>query len=349
MLHALVAATAQSLSLPNQPAPVAVLAGAISLYAGYLALASLPVFFVLWQRRASRARIIVGLLAVIAAALFLAAAIASVTLERMALLWGLLLLAVPMFSFVVASVGVVWIAFHWRAFDPHRCGTCGQTLLREQELCPECGVSRERSRNGSWRGRHMRAQTLTMLAVVCGIVSLLAVCLVDALPLEWRCTFNTMIIDRNDAMLAVVEGDATVHRAAITLRTPGQSILHGPTATVRVVHSATVFARSTSGPPHVARLVEDAMGEGVSNATLAAHLASLPPSAAAAAESWMRTVSSRCAGVDAPYIDAIQRVATNVILQRTSIGVLVLAMLAGPLTAGALGLILRKWLTRDGA
>lgn len=108
-----------------------------------LAAVSLAAYLLLLFRPPSRARVVFGFIAATSFNLMMPSALALMALSRLPIALRVVLAIVPLIALAFVLRGIVWIACHWRVFDPTRCGACNHQLLHEQIDCPKCNAAKQ--------------------------------------------------------------------------------------------------------------------------------------------------------------------------------------------------------------
>lgn len=280
------------------------------------------------SQRVLRVRMVLGLLAATAMTLWMPLSTAPMTLSHLHPAWVMLFVLVPLISLGVMTHDIVWLARFWRPVDPSRCRACDYALLAQQTVCPECGASRATmSGDAQWRV-HARY----VLALLCVFGSTYGLTALGAVPLRWSASLLVELEDEHQQVLATISADGIAHTSMLAAE-PGEA--YGPDAVVREVHDASaapVIATTAAVSlipilPSGHRTADEAWF-----ASLPTALASFPPASAAAAESWARTVTARCAGGQAEFAPTIARVETLVDITYPPTWATIATLLSGPLT-----------------
>jgi len=267
------------------------------------------------RSRPSRTRFAVGLAAIGGMLIFLCAIPAVGVVKRTDPVWAVLVIAVPAASVGVAAWGIAWIALRWRIEDRTRCGGCGHALLSEQASCPECGTLRARL----WGVRQARVFVVSILAIACACISLLAVAGIGALPLEWKARLTVGMRDGRVIAVAFIVAEAT---AVVRASAPESQERYGGNGIVRSIESA--HARDFGPGVRSMRSVLPPEAPDV--------LDSFLPEARVAIASWIETTQARCAGEQMDFVDDVTAVDTWFEVLRPPLWATATSILVGPST-----------------
>ncbi len=302
-----------------------------------LAAVSLAAYLLLLFRPPSRARVVFGFIAATGFNLLMPSTMALMVLSKMPIALRVVLAIVPLIAFAFVLRGIVWIACHWRVFDPTRCGACNHQLLREQVDCPECGAARRVSLVWGWGAEQSRVAARTGLAVLCVMVSLYAVGALGVVKLAWHAQLFVELFDEHEAELATILADATVvERAAVAEIAVDIDANYGAQGWIREVSGAFAVPPSIDGQRVLFVPLEPRDGSAVDEIWLDAlpmQLASFPPSSAEASANWMRTITARLDGKSANFASDIADVRTTIDLRYPSLWAIIAVMCAGPFAA----------------
>jgi hypothetical protein len=315
-----------------------------------VALAALTLFayLLLLFRPPSRARVVCGFIAVTGLNLLMPSMFALMVLSKFPMALRVVLVIVPLLAFAFFVRGIVWIACHWRVFDPTRCGVCNHQLLREQIDCPECGAARLVSPLWGWGAEQSRVQARTALAIACVIISLYAVGALGVMKLEWHAKLFVELFDEHEAELATILADATVDERAFApeIAVDGDAS-YGAQGRIREVSGAVAAPPAVDGQtirfvaltPPDGRAIDDVWLD-----SLPTKLASFPPVSAEASANWMRTITARLDGKSANFASDIADVRTTIDLRYPSLWAIIAVMCAGPIAVALVALAGKRFM-----
>jgi hypothetical protein len=313
-----------------------------------LATVSLAGYLLLLFRPPSRARVVFGFMAATCFNVLMPTTMALMVLSKMPMALRVVLAIVPLIAFAFVLRGIVWIACHWRVFDPTRCGVCNHQLLREQIDCPECGAARRVSPLWGWGAEQSRVAARTALAVACVIISLYAVGALGVMKLEWHAKLFIELFDEHEAELATILADATVDERAF-----GPEIVvdgdasYGAQGRIREVSGAVAAPPGGNNQTIVFASIQPRDGSPLDEAWLAAlpsKLASFPPMSAEASANWMRTITARLEGKSANFASNIAAVRTTIDLRYPPLWAIIAVMCAGPIAAALVALAWKRFM-----
>jgi hypothetical protein len=315
-----------------------------------VALAALTLFayLLLLFRPPSRARVVCGFIAVTGLNLLMPSMFALMVLSKFPMALRVVLVIVPLLAFAFFVRGIVWIACHWRVFDPTRCGVCNHQLLREQIDCPECGAARLVSPLCGWGAEQSRVQARTALAIACVIISLYAVGALGVMKLEWHAKLFVELFDEHEAELATILADATVDERAFApeIAVDGDAS-YGAQGRIREVSGAVAAPPAVDGQtirfvaltPPDGRAIDDVWLD-----SLPTKLASFPPVSAEASANWMRTITARLDGKSANFASDIAAVRTTIDLRYPPLWAIIAVMCAGPIAVALVALAGKRFM-----
>jgi hypothetical protein len=313
-----------------------------------LAVVSLAAYLLLLFRPPSRARVVFGFIAATGFNVLMPSTMALMVLSKMPIALRVVLAIVPLIAFAFVLRGIVWIACHWRVFDPTRCGVCNHQLLREQIDCPECGAARLVSPLWGWGAEQSRVQARTALAIACVIISLYAVGALGVMKLEWHAKLFVELFDEHEAELATILADATVDERAFApeIAVDGDAS-YGAQGRIREVSGAVAAPPAVDGQtirfvaltPPDGRAIDDVWLD-----SLPTKLASFPPVSAEASANWMRTITARLDGKSANFASDIAAVRTTIDLRYPPLWAIIAVMCAGPFAAVFVALVWKRFI-----
>jgi hypothetical protein len=315
-----------------------------------VALAALTLFayLLLLFRPPSRARVVCGFIAVTGLNLLMPSMFALMVLSKFPMALRVVLVIVPLLAFAFFVRGIVWIACHWRVFDPTRCGVCNHQLLREQIDCPECGAARLVSPLWGWGAEQSRVQARTALAIACVIISLYAVGALGVMKLEWHAKLFVELFDEHEAELATILADATVDERAFApeIAVDGDAS-YGAQGRIREVSGAVAAPPAVDGQTIRFVALTPPDGRAIDGAwldSLPTKLASFPPTSAEASANWMRTITARLEGKSANFASDIADVRTTIDLRYPSLWAIIAVMCAGPIAAALVAFAWKRFI-----
>jgi hypothetical protein len=315
-----------------------------------VALAALTLFayLLLLFRPPSRARVVCGFIAVTGLNLLMPSMFALMVLSKFPMALRVVLVIVPLLAFAFFVRGIVWIACHWRVFDPTRCGVCNHQLLREQIDCPECGAARLVSPLWGWGAEQSRVAARTGLAVLCVMVSLYAVGALGVVKLAWHAQLFVELFDEHEAELATILADATVvERAAVAEIAAENAANYGAQGWIREVSGAVAAPPTVDGRTIRFVALTPPDGRAIDGAwldSLPTKLASFPPTSAEASANWMRTITARLEGKSANFASDIADVRTTIDLRYPSLWAIIAVMCAGPIAAALVAFAWKRFI-----
>ena len=313
-----------------------------------LAAVSLAAYLLLLFRPPSRARVVFGFIAATGFNVLMPSTMALMVLSKMPIALRVVLAIVPLIAFAFVLRGIVWIACHWRVFDPTRCGVCNHQLLREQIDCPECGAARRVSPVWGWGAEQSRVAARTGLAVACVMISLYAVGALGVVKLEWHAQLFVELFDEHEAELATILADATVvERATVAEIAAENAANYGAQGWIREVSGAVAAPPGGNNQTMVFASIQPRDGSPLDEAWLAAlpsKLASFPANSAEASANWMRTITARLDGKSANFASDIADVRTTIDLRYPSLWAIIAVMCAGPIAAALVAFAWKRFI-----
>jgi hypothetical protein len=309
-----------------------------------LAAVSLAAYLLLLFRPPSRARVVFGFIAATGFNVLMPSTMALMVLSKMPIALRVVLAIVPLIAFAFVLRGIVWIACHWRVFDPTRCGVCNHQLLREQIDCPECGAARRVSPVWGWGAEQSRVAARTGLAVACVMISLYAVGVLGVMKLEWHAKLFVELFDEHEAELATILADATVVERAVAADIPAN---YGAQGWIREVSGAFAAPPTVDGRTIRFVALTPPDGRAIDGAwldSLPTKLASFPPTSAEASANWMRTITARLEGKSANFASDIADVRTTIDLRYPSLWAIIAVMCAGPIAAALVAFAWKRFI-----
>jgi len=313
-----------------------------------LAAVSLAAYLLLLFRPPSRARVVFGFIAATGFNVLMPSTMALMVLSKMPIALRVVLAIVPLIAFAFVLRGIVWIACHWRVFDPTRCGVCNHQLLREQIDCPECGAARRVSPVWGWGAEQSRVAARTGLAVACVMISLYAVGVLGVMKLEWHAKLFVELFDEHEAELATILADATVvERAVVAEIAADIDANYGAQGWIREVSGAFAAPPTVDGRTIRFVALTPPDGRAIDGAwldSLPTKLASFPPTSAEASANWMRTITARLEGKSANFASDIADVRTTIDLRYPSLWAIIAVMCAGPIAAALVAFAWKRFI-----